>query len=808
MPRLNSKRASAGHVVIGGLLLLAGGTDNIMARAATDNLSSRQTGIDLQLEVMVNGISSGWIAAIHQTPDGTLTIMPEQLRNCGLLPQNEAIRPDGKIDIARLQGVLFQHDEIEQRLLFTAEHAALAPRKLDGGGRKSDRGDEPKPASALGALVNYTFYSSYDTSDIGAPWQFSGVSGSFENRIFGPFGTLTSSQLASFSQDSLSSTTRLDTTWSYSDPDRITSYRMGDVITGGLAWTRPVRLGGMQIQRNFSLRPDLITMPLPELSSNAAIPSTVDVYINNTRRLSQDVPAGPFLISDVPVVTGDSTARLVVRDGLGRETVTETPLYASASLLDVGMMDYSAEIGFARQSYGTESFSYDALLVGSGTLRYGLTQRMTLESHIEGGDTFATGGMALVAGLGSFGVGTVGGAWSHHESGEGYLASASIDASLWGMTLRDSTVRTFEDYQDIASIASENVSSHRSAPVASSGQAKALDQLAVAVPLDFTATSLNFTYTHMETTWGDRSRIVGVSANRSFGETGNMFVTAYTDVERKNAFGLFAGVSWSFGNNKSASMAAISDASGTSIVSEAFARRQGSNNTLDMRLRDSEGQNTARAVAVTYSDPTTRASGRIEQWDKAVSVKAEAEGALVLIGGEVFATRQIDDAFAVIDAGSPGVEVEFENRPIGKTGRRGKMLIPDLRSYESNAISINPESLPIHSSVDKTSEKIVPHTKSGVWMDFGIKTQIQSAVVVLKRQDGQFVAAGSVVSLEDGTDGNVVGYDGQAYLTEVSGRRRLVVSQTGFPNCGVDVDFGISGQGRNEFGPLACEDIP
>ena len=40
-------------------------------------------------------------------------------------------------------------------------------------------------------------------------------------------------------------------------------------------WTRPVRLGGGQVQRNFGIRPDLITMPLPSLSSSAAVASTV-----------------------------------------------------------------------------------------------------------------------------------------------------------------------------------------------------------------------------------------------------------------------------------------------------------------------------------------------------------------------------------------------------------------------------------------------------------------------------------------------------------------------------------------------------
>ena len=71
---------------------------------------------------------------------------------------------------------------------------------------------------------------------------------------------------------------RLNTTWSYSDPERLITYRAGDFVSGGLPWTRPVFLGGMQVQRNFTLRPDLVTLPVPILSGHCGGPSTLEVY--------------------------------------------------------------------------------------------------------------------------------------------------------------------------------------------------------------------------------------------------------------------------------------------------------------------------------------------------------------------------------------------------------------------------------------------------------------------------------------------------------------------------------------------------
>ena len=89
-------------------------------------------------------------------------------------------------------------------------------------------------------------------------------------------------------------------------------------------------MGGLQAQSNFSLRPDLITAPLPTLGGSAAVPSTVDVYVNNIKTFSQSVGAGPFSVSNVPLISGAGNAELVIRDSAGHEIKSTTPFYASA----------------------------------------------------------------------------------------------------------------------------------------------------------------------------------------------------------------------------------------------------------------------------------------------------------------------------------------------------------------------------------------------------------------------------------------------------------------------------------------------
>src|SRR6516164_9025136 len=174
---------------------------------------------------------------------------------------------------------------------------------------------------------------------------------------------------------------RLETSYRYSDQERLMSWGAGDEITGGLAWTRPIRIGGAQVQSNFALRPDLITMPLANLGGTAAVPSTVDVYVNNIKTFSQEVGAGPFSVNNVPLVTGAGDAQLVIRNSAGQETRASLPFYASASLLAPGLSSWSLEAGLPRVGYGSPSGAYVEIPVASGTVRRGVLDWLTLEGH-------------------------------------------------------------------------------------------------------------------------------------------------------------------------------------------------------------------------------------------------------------------------------------------------------------------------------------------------------------------------------------------------------------------------------------------
>src|ERR1035438_99944 len=110
----------------------------------------------------------------------------------------------------------------------------------------------------------------------------------------------------------------------------LSRYTMGNFITGGLAWTRPIHLEGIQINSDFSMRPDLVTFPLPSISGTAAVPSTVDVLANGNLVVASQVAAGPFEVPQLPVVSGAGTISMTVTNALGQQ-VTMTELFYASS---------------------------------------------------------------------------------------------------------------------------------------------------------------------------------------------------------------------------------------------------------------------------------------------------------------------------------------------------------------------------------------------------------------------------------------------------------------------------------------------
>ena len=91
---------------------------------------------------------------------------------------------------------------------------------------------------------------------------------------------------------------RTDTFWRQDQTGRMETPVVGDAVGSDGAWSRPARYSGIRFARDFSLTPGYVTDLMPTLSGPAALPSTVDIIVNNL-----SVGAGPFDLTQVPPPT-------------------------------------------------------------------------------------------------------------------------------------------------------------------------------------------------------------------------------------------------------------------------------------------------------------------------------------------------------------------------------------------------------------------------------------------------------------------------------------------------------------------------
>lgn len=765
--------ASTADAVITETVAPADPADVAIPAAVADETAS--TTRELYLEVIINGVSTGLAGNFRQDPGGGLSSAADELKQVGLKPADAAIGADGWVRLDQLPGVEYSIDETTQQLLVTTGLEGRSTREINMGPVSEDR---LAPTASWGGVLNYSLFAtsnsltSEEEADI-----FQGVAGSFDARIFSPFGVLNQSFTAGYSDDELDDVVRLNTTWAYSDVDRMLTYRAGDFASGGLTWTRPVYLGGFQVQRNFSLRSDLVTMPLPSFRGTAAVPSTLEVYTQNTQTYSAPVGEGPFELNNLPIYSGAGEARVVLRDTLGRETETTLPFYASNKMLAKGLIDFSVEAGAPRRNFGTESFDYDERVYGIASARYGLTNWLTLEAHAEVGEDLINGGVGAVFPLAHFGVASVAAAGSQHEDKIGAIINASVEFAYDDFTFYGRVQRAFGDYNDVASVTAD-VERHPTladAVIFSAAVPKAIEQVAVSVPMPLDLSNLSLSYTHIEDADGQESQVVGLSYSQQVFKNVSLYASAFADLEEKNSFGIFAGLSMPLGADYYASTGVDRSGDDTRVVASVAKSEKLENGNFSWRAQTSEGETPYRAAAATYRSPWARLEVGMQQAGKDFRGTAQVDGAIAVAGGGVFAANRIDDAFAVVDVGAADVDVLYQNRKYGKTNSSGKMLVTGLNSYQKNAISIDPKSLPVDATIPATREIVVPAGQSGVKVDFGVKTETSSALVNLVDASGNPLEVGLTGHLEGSEQEVVVGYDGQAFVEGLGPSNELLI---------------------------------
>lgn len=546
---------------------------------------------------------------------------------------------------------------------------------------------------------------------------------------------------------------RLDTTYTYDMPDRMATLRIGDAITHpSTILGRAVRFGGLQWGTNFRTRPGLITVPVATLSGQAALPSTVDLYVNDVLQTRSTVTPGPFSIISPPLVSGDGEVMLKVTDIAGQQQIVSQRFYASSALLSPGLTDYSVELGALRRHFGQRSNDYGDLFV-AGSWRHGVSDGFTIEagaSAQQDGVTGAeAGAMATFSELGT-GLAAIGISQAAEGGGAQLAAgferrtkthSFSLRTQLASKRFRQTGVDASHTVRQLVSL----FYGYRMAGIGNISVSYTRQQLADAQPVTISTASL----TPRQTPWG--SFTVSLMQSRS----------ERTDT----SINLF----WTFNLDRGASISGFhtrpSDAPSQSVLQ------------VQSNLPPGEGwgyrlqvaQNAANQASVFGQNGF--GAGRIEvaELNGEASARVGVSGGLAMLEGHMFVTRRIDGSFGVARLpGFDNVRIYVDNQLAARTNADGYALLPRLHPYLKNNVSIEQLDLPLDASMEQLRVYPVPGWRSGIVIDFPVKNAA-AATMDLILDDGKPVPAGAVVRLiTDGAEGSAsfaVGDDGLLHLS-------------------------------------------
>jgi outer membrane usher protein len=185
-----------------------------------------------------------------------------------------------------------------------------------------------------------------------------------------------------------------------------------------------------------------------------------------------------------------------------------------------------------------------------------------------------------------------------------------------------------------------------------------------------------------------------------------------------------------------------------------------------------------------------------------------ATGAVASIGGNSFFSREINDSFAVVKVDThPNVRIYRDNTVVAHTNEKGVALVPGLRAYEANNLRFEHEDLPIDATVTDTELDVAPRFRSGLMIEFAVRTNRYVWVKLVDAQ-GAPLAAGTRVHIDEDPQTYYVALRGETYIANLaSGPHRLAAQSSG-ATCDAFIDVPQRKDSLLRLGTIACIGAP
>ncbi|WP_227558478.1 fimbria/pilus outer membrane usher protein, partial [Acinetobacter nosocomialis] len=638
--------------------------------------------IQLFLNISINSNTSTDLISVHQDQDKKLYVRARDLKALRL-KMDEHIPDSQWVCINELKGIQFKYLENEQSLNLQVPSSMLSDYSVDLNGQSTTNTNLLKMKPLNAAILNYSLYHTI-TNDESI---FSGSAEGIFNSALGNFSSgvlYNGSNETSYSHEKW---VRLESKWQYVDPEKVRIYTLGDFISNSSDWGSNVRLAGFQWSSAYTQRGDIVTSALPQFSGSAALPSTLDLYVNQQKIYSGLVPSGPFDIKQLPFISGNEVT-LVTTDATGQQIITKKPYYFSSKILAKGINEFSVDVGVPRYNYGLYSNDYDDATFASGAIRYGYSNSLTLSGGVEAStDGLSNVGTGFAKNL--FGVGVINAdiAASQYKDENGYSTLIGLEGRISkNISFNTSYRKVFDNYFDLARVS--QIRYLKENQISAEPQ-NYLSYSALADEIIRAGINYNFyagygVYVgYNQIKYSDNSyKLLSANLSGSLNKNWGFYSSAYKDYENHKDYGIYFALRYT-PSTKVNSITSFSNDSGKTTY------RQEVNGFSDPHIgsfgwggyveRDQDAHTNNASIYGSYRARAAYLTGRYNRIGDNDQVALSATGSLVAAAGRIFAANEIGEGYAVVTNAGPQSQIINGGVNLGETDKSGRFLIANLR---------------------------------------------------------------------------------------------------------------------------------
>ena len=214
----------------------------------------------------------------------------------------------------------------------------------------------------------------------------------------------------------------------------------------------------------------------------------------------------------------------------------------------------------------------------------------------------------------------------------------------------------------------------------------------------------------------DDVRLVSLTYGISLAGIAYLGAFAMYDCTRSgNSQAVFSRLTRSIGDRTSSRLSTSVDSGGVGgglALSRSLPQGEG----VGFHMEAEEGQFGRLAAGAALRREAVTLSADVERFDNQDRYTASAQGGVVLMGGHLAAVRDIsaETSFAVVEVPSlAGVPIYHDNHKVAVTDAHGFAMLQGLRPYEANRLQIDPNDLPIDTTIAASEYSVRPYRAGG-----------------------------------------------------------------------------------------------